>query len=410
MGMKSKRRGRAAKSEAWGAAEFAYSGLVAQSMVPLLSRKLSRPEEIDELEQIARTWPEYYPARFHLGSLQVASGRESEGRRHLFGAVEQLAQDESPGTMKPEELDNVIEFLEQELRYDVVRDLAAKLIEAYPQTAAFYDACAAAVLRLGDVGSAVEMFTRALELDPDNSHYLCNLGWAHLGGGQLDEAEKALERSLALKPNDEVTLGNVQVLRFLRQEGGTYRDYLLRPLDLNELHRLEDQAEETEKFDELDRFAGEYNLARLEAWRGALCRKADLPRYSEVFKSLRAFFTFIEKQSQDMYELYEDLDRMESRFDLIMNKFIVRMSDADAEVIEELYTALFSFYGFLAEHGLVGKKAYRQFRSQLRGKKKAVLEKATRYAAIRHDESVSDEEKEEVREELFGDAHWWPGL
>ena len=53
---------------------------------------------------------------------------------------------------------------------------------------------------------------------------------------------------------------------------------------------------------------------------------------------------------------------------------------------------------------------FKRFQRMLRRRKKGVIEKTERYNEIRHDERMTEEEKEAIREELFEGDHCWPHL
>lgn len=400
------RRKRTAKDPAWDGADWRYSALVAETSVPFFGRRISAEDEMHRLEDIVRDCP----ALYHLGGRKVASGKEAEGRSLLLAAADRMAKRERVGEAEPEKMSHVLEFLEENLRYDVARALLERLVRHYPSQAYFYDELGAAALILGGVDAATASFNKAVELEPRNAHYLSNLGWAHLVTGRLDKAQEFLDRALAIKPSNEATQGNYEILRYLKRTGGTFMDYLLRPLDRKGLERLEKRCDRDGAFQDLDREAAQWNGDRLEAWKWELCRGRDLADYSQAYKSLRAFFRFIGGLSEDMYTLYEDMALLESRFGRIMNKFIFKMGDADAEVIDEIYAGLLSFYGFLAQRGLLDQKDYAKFRSELLRQKPAILRKTRRYGAVRHNDSIPENEKERVRQELFEGDHSWPGI
>lgn len=58
---------------------------------------------------------------------------------------------------------------------------------------------------LGDIEEAIEYFLLALEIGGDNSEVLCNLAVAYLEAGNHNLAMEAIDRSLSLNPEDEVT-------------------------------------------------------------------------------------------------------------------------------------------------------------------------------------------------------------
>ena len=50
---------------------------------------------------------------------------------------------------------------------------------------------------------AVELLSRAISLDPDNSAFLDSLGWAYFRLGEFEQAERYLDQALALMGQDE---------------------------------------------------------------------------------------------------------------------------------------------------------------------------------------------------------------
>lgn len=392
----------------WKTAENEYAVMAADSMVPFLGGPPSPEEQVARLTRILKGCPSYYPALFHLGSRKLSSGDDRGGGRDMARAAELLARIEDD--VEAERLDGWTDFLEENALYEEARRVLEPLIKAFPDKAFLYDCLGNAALRLGDKKTALEMSAKAAEMEPSNPFFISNVGWVNLVMGRLEKAEEATRQCLSLKPGDETAQGNLRILQYLRRCGGKLQDYLLRPLDHRKLKRLEEKGEEQGDFSELDRFAAEFNRDRLEAWQWELRRRRDVPRYSEVFKGLRAFFGFVSRLSEDTYLLYEDIVFFDVSFERIMSKFIFKMGDVDDAIMEEIYAGLLSFYGFLASHGVVDKSSLAKFRRKILGKKKGILDKMRRYNAVRHDGSIPEDEKEAIRDELFGGAHWWPGL
>jgi len=362
----SKQRKSPTPEEAWRAADFLYSRVLAATMVPLSGESPAREEMVDQFESILRECPGFYPALFHLGVLHAGAGRWEGARRALLEGADRMVEREQH---LPEEVDltgGVIDPLEEELAYDLAADLLRHLLEHYPSEAALHDALGAVRVVLGEIDEAIESFRTALGLEPDNARFHCNLGWGYLAAGRLNEAREHLERSLRLNPDDPVTRGNLEVAQLLEPEGGTFEDFLLRPLDQDELARLEDEAWDGASA-ALDRFVGEHNDERLEAWRLMLCRVRQPPSYPEVNKSLRALFRFadrIDRLSAFSPALHEDLELMAARFPVLLDRLLADMDDVDAEILDEIYAGLFSFYDFLAEKGLVEQRTLDAFRSE----------------------------------------------
>ena len=93
-----------------------------------------------------------------------------------------------------------------------------------------------------------------------------------------------------------------------------------------------------------------------------------------------------------------------------MHKFIFKHGDVDQEIIESIYEYLYEFYEFLANHGLVEMDELKDFSKNTSAMKSELLDKMQRYNAIRHNDELSDEEKEDIREELFEGDHEMPFL
>jgi len=387
----------------WQAADMAYSALVADSILPFFGPGPSPDDQMLRLREILRTCPAFHPALFHLGALEAVAGRGEEARRLLLEGADRMAERVPfPEEEEVEALDGIIEPLEKNLRYDLARDLLARLHRHYPSEPYYLTDLGAAHVFLGEWDAAIRCFDEARALAPGTHRHPSNVGWACLEAGRLDDARVHLERSLALEPDDPVTLGNQEILRFLERRGGTLHDYLLRPLDEAELDRLEAEAEETGEDGELDRTVRQWNHDRLEAWTRELCRTGEPPDYPELYKSVRAFFRFVESLPHERYTLYEDVEHLHVGFEPLMHGLIVRMADADEEILEEICTGLLSFYGHLARRGVAGAGAVAEFRDHVLGMKPTLVSEAERYAEIRHDDSVPEGEKDRIRNELFG--------
>ena len=376
----------------------------------MLGGRLSQDDEISELEAILRVCPAFYPALFHLGFLQAKSARSEPAHRLLLEGADRMAERQPSLAQEIDVTGGVIELLEDSLRYDLARELLQRLTEHYPSEPAFHDELGGALVVLGESEEALRRFEKAVALDPDNARYVCNLGWGFLAAGRLDEAKAHLERSLEMDAEDGITRANYGVLRFIERHGGSFEDYLLRPLDRKKLSRLEESAEAAGDYEELDQTVKQWNHDRLEAWKWELCRRRDPPDYPQVYKSLRAFLRFVAQLSQDSYLLYEDLDLLADKLKLVMHKFIFKMADANAEILEEVYAGLLAFYGFLCQRSLLSKRVFSAFRAEALGMKRSLVEKAERYAAVRHDDSRPEEEKERIREELFEGDHLFPWI
>ncbi|HSL84279.1 MAG TPA: tetratricopeptide repeat protein [Thermoanaerobaculia bacterium] len=379
-------------------------------MVPLPGMRSAPGDLAEGMEEILRDCPDFYPALFQLGVLRAAGGRSEEARRLLLDGADRLAEREPVLSDDLDLTGGVSEPLQEVLCHDLAREVLERLTEHYPSDASLHDELGSVLVFLGELDEAVRRFETAIALEPDDARLLCNLGWGLLAAGRLDEATAQLERSQKLNPRDPITRGNLEVARFLKRKGGRFEDVYLRPIDRKRFARLVNRAAEEGDSEELDRYVDQVNFDRLEGWKWRLCRRREPPGYQELFKSLRAFFRFVESISQDSYTLYEDLSLLSGRFRRVMHKFLFKMADADVEILEEIFAALLSFYGYLTEGGLVEEDDFADFRAEILEAQPDLVEKAERYAEVRHDPAIPEEELDCIREELFEGDHVWPLL
>ena len=90
-------------------------------------------------------------------------------------------------------------------------------------------------------------------------------------------------------------------------------------------------------------------------------------------------------------------------FKPIMHKFILKTKDIDDEIFNGVYTAILEFYQYLEKRKVVS--GYKSLKKEMLKLKPELREKMLRYNEIRHNDEYSDDEKDEIREELFeGDA------
>lgn len=405
-----KRPRRGTGPKAWRAAEYRYAALFAEAMLPIPGMQTSREELFEGLEEILHSCPDFYPALLQLGVFRAAGGQSEEARRLLLDGADRLAEREPVLSDDLDLTGGVTDPLQEVLCHDLAREVLERLTEHYPSDASLHEELGSVLVVLGELDEAVRRFETAVALEPDDARQLCNLGWGLLAAGRLDEATAHLERSLKMNPGDPVTRGSLEVARFLERKGGSFEDYYLRPIDHKLLARLEERAGDEGDYEKLDRYVGQYNHDRLEGWKWRLLRRREPHGYQELYKSVRAFFRFVEDLSQDAYTLYEDPGLLSGRFRRVMHMFIFKMADADAEILAEVHGGLLAFYGFLAESGLVDPEDFADLRTEVLEAEPDLVEKAERYAEVRHDPAIPEEELDRIREELFEGDHFWPLL
>ncbi|MBN2320347.1 MAG: hypothetical protein JXR49_14790 [Acidobacteria bacterium] len=77
-------------------------------------------------------------------------------------------------------------------------------------------------------------------------------------------------------------------------------------------------------------------------------------------------------------------------------------------MMEEVWESLQAYYGFLAGRRIVDTADFKSLQETIRKTKEEFLDKMEQYNAIRHNDSLSEKRKEQIRQKLFGDDHCWP--
>jgi tetratricopeptide (TPR) repeat protein len=306
-----------------------------------------------------------------------------------------------------EEALNLHDNLEDLWRFDLCKRCMEILIERFPDKALFWDYLANATAQLGDVPAALRHSAKAIAMEPKNSHFRGNHGFHHLMAGKADEAKPHLLAAVRLDPENATNKGNLEVQKYLARNGGDFDDYLVRPVDREEIGRLSDEDD----LESLDRLCATYNRDRLQALgRHLAVSEKNRGRCADVIRTLQSFFGFVDRVSAMAGLLYEDIGHVHENFEAIMHKFIFKFADVDREMMEDVCESLLEYYGFLARKKLVSPAEIKRFRAMVRRKRKGLIDKMERYNAIRHDDGLDDEEKEAIREELFEGDHAWPHL
>ncbi len=304
-----------------------------------------------------------------------------------------------------ENMDGILENLEKIWRFDISRRLLLMLADRQSLGADLLDSLAHAEARLGNLDAALLHIQEAIKLAPKDYGFWANKGWYHLMRGDLDDANVALKKALLIKPKDPVASGNLTILQYLRKHGGTYWNYLERPLDRAEIERLIDQED-----DQATELCEDFNACRIEAFAQAALHKGgkDLSRLSDLLTTLRTFFNFVSEIDSSAYFLNEDIAVMSENYRPIMHKFIFKHGDVDREMMEEVWESLQSYYGFLADRRIVDTADFEILQKTIRETKDEFLDKMGKYNAIRHDGSLSEKKKEQIRHKLFGNDHCLP--
>ncbi|MBI4667852.1 MAG: hypothetical protein HY747_01505 [Elusimicrobia bacterium] len=359
------------------------------------------------MDSIIQECPQFYPAMLDAGARRLFGGDDVCAEKQIKEGVVLMLDLAGPQALE-KELDSLLDNLEKTWRFDICQSILEPVVKRFPENSTFRDCLAHAAVRMGNTQSALLHIGRAVELEPKNKDVWSNQGWMQLMAGNLKEALFSLEKALSLDKKNKVVKGNLEIHGYLSKHGGNYFDYLVRPLDKERIDRLADE-EEWEKVDEL---CDDYNSSRMEAMAQDLLLEGGKKRSAlpEIISTLRAFFGFAAKLSQEGYFLQEELLYIGENFKAIMHKFIFKMGDVDRRMIEEIYEALFEYYGFLARRSVVSCKDFGWFHKEILGMKAELMEKMKKYNAVRHDNSMDEKKKEALRAQLFEGDHEWPHI
>lgn len=391
------------KPAGWDGAEFLHMQLHAGSMMPFVSASPPEEEKVEAWCSMIARCRHFYPAQFELGIHLVKTGHEQEGRAHIDqGLTDFVRLSEHP----EEEVTALVENLEQAWRYDLVRISMEQFVARWPEVGWFHDELAHAAARVGDFATARSAGKRALELVPDAAGFLSNSGLCALLEGRLEDAGRHIDRALTLEPKQDTGRRNRRVLKYLREHGGRYTDYLLRPAPRAELDRLANEEDSRT----LERKAGEINWDRIEAFGQDGIEQGQIARVADQISTVKVLFGFLAGVSADAYFLFEDAAFMRGIFERLMNRFILKFTDADAALIEEVCTALDTFYAFLVRRRVLSGRDLAAFQKTAGPVRKKLLDRATRYAKARRDKKLGEDEREALRDELFDGDHFWPHI
>lgn len=392
-------------TEAWNVADWDYAGLISQDMMPFFGKPLAGQERIDYLNEIIEGCPEYYPALLEMGYRYIQIGEDKIGKEYIDQGLSSLKTHFSKKEVK-EAYYHTCEFLEEHLRFELAIKYYHQIMDIERDKANVYDLMSYCYVYMGDYEKARESQKNALKLCDTNNRYFCNMGWIEMICGNLDAAKKMLDKSLRLDKNDEVTINNYAGLKIMLKDKKlkNWEDYLLRQVDFKYLDKLE----EKEDFEEYEKQVKTYNLHKIEAFKIDLLRnpKLTLEEKFDMLFSLRYVFDLIWESYESDYFFNDDIVEVEISFKSIMHKVILKTGDIDEEIFNGIYDAILAFYKFLAKRKVISE--YKSLEKKMVGLKKSLIEKMETYNEVRHDSSYTDEEKEDIREELFGIDAYWP--
>jgi hypothetical protein len=160
----------------------------------------------------------------------------------------------------------------------------------------------------------------------------------------------------------------------------------------------------------VDAICADFNDCRMEAFAQSHFLKGGRTRshLPNMLATLKTFFRFVTQIDSGGTFVHEDINRVRDNFKQIAHKFIFKFGDVDRETMNDVFDGLEVYYGFLASRKIVAAEDFKLFRNEIHPMKDELIGKMERYNAIRHDDSMDEDQKEEIREQLFEGDHTLP--
>ncbi len=405
------------KTDEWNTASWEYSRIIAEGMLPamvtsVMGKLYETPQErIDIVKEIIGICPEYYPAMLDIGQYSLAMGKDKEAKKYFDSGLslveKHCSKKDYRKTMK-----EICDFLEIRFRYKMALEYYGPWLAAEKnkkERAYIYNSMAYCYDMVGNLNKAIEVEKKAISLH-ECADYQGDLGWSYIINGDAKNAKKALDSALKLDKNDETANANMEVYKWLNSnENKNFNDYLLREVDWDHINKLEDyDDDDDEDFGKYTAVIAEYNWCRLEAFKRDLLKNSEysytLAEKFDIYSTLKGFFNFVAKMCDEPF-IYDRAGVIESNFDIIMHKFIFKTGDIDEKIFNDIYAGVLEFYKFLQRNKLKSKSDYDELKNTMLEMKSELKESMLKYNEVRHNPDYSEEEKEEIRDELFEGHH-----
>ncbi|MGE5341806.1 MAG: tetratricopeptide repeat protein [Candidatus Omnitrophota bacterium] len=394
------------RTSEWRKAERVYNQLHASSVFSLMGEgPMLRPslEEIDrELEELLEECPDYFPALFQRAEFMLRIGRTAEGEElfdKAFTAIADILEDETEFRVI---FSQRIENLEKLLRYDLAVTYLDKALKLFPETAAFYDYLAYYILQLPNANKskALELQQMALELEPDNDFFINNLGWIYLMMENFQEAEAYFRQAMDYNPENPCATDNLDTAQLMGQQGLTYFEYLIRPVDMKTLNHFFESG----NAEDGAVLCRTYNTDRLNAFKMHHLQQASMQpnEMLDVLHPFQIFMKAVEDIVGDELFLYENTDMLIKEGKEFFYQFIVRYDNIDDEFIEAVAHSFEVIYDFLRNMSLITNDQYNALLDGIHRLKSEFSQKIDEYYRVRYNVTLEEEEKERIIEELFG--------
>lgn len=132
---------------------------------------------------------------------------------------EQWIQRSYENAINGKELDQINKLIKEKL-FQEAKERYEKLVEKYPDNAAYYSGVGLMNLRLRKYAAATDIYLKALETNPDELELMVSLGYSYLLAKKWNEAFPVLKNAVQLDPkNAEALAGLGRVYAELGAEG-----------------------------------------------------------------------------------------------------------------------------------------------------------------------------------------------
>lgn len=182
-------------------AESAYAESI------FLTAKGEITEAIKAIKYSLKCKPDYAPAILSMGSVEYQRGRKGSGKKFFISLL--TMPDDTPDLI--EIIDEAGTFLIQSEEYSDGLDLFRAAVVRFPEATCLHQGVSCCAGHLEQHQEAVKSARLALKLSPEDQEVVNDLGWCLFEAGKLQEAQKMLERAVAMNPSDELARENLRL-------------------------------------------------------------------------------------------------------------------------------------------------------------------------------------------------------
>jgi len=168
--------------------------------------------------------------------------------------------------------------------------------------------------------------------------------------------------------------------------------------------RFENEIE-GEYGDEVFRLANEYNYEMINAFARNL-QKSGVPQ-RKIEENVRYLYWFTDMLLGDTQDLFvwDNICFINDNWEHIMCKIILKTGDINEKILLGIMDSVIDLYRFIRQKEILDDISEID---KIAKRKTKILEKMMKYNKVRHDPKISEDEKEEIICNLFGDFYWWP--